>query len=111
MAKDCTKRHRLPFRPNKSGTSSLQANAVEISTTVIRTAAIEEGITSGLYGMAVSLTDTPELDSLKRLVMAERTLALLRMAVPLPTDELGDPVYDPLGKDRCGNSIAWTTLS
>ncbi|KAG1761943.1 hypothetical protein EDD22DRAFT_1050932 [Suillus occidentalis] len=67
LAKDCPKRHKLPFKPH-SKVTSLQAHAVSVSSDDIRNAAIAE--------------------------------ATLRLAVPFPTDELVDPLYDPFGKDR-----------
>ncbi|OJA13244.1 hypothetical protein AZE42_10318 [Rhizopogon vesiculosus] len=105
LAKDCPKHHQLPFRPPKSSTSSLRANVVEVLTADLQTAAIQEGITNGLYSMAVIIPDLSELDVTKRLVLAQRTLVLLRMAVPLPTNELYDPVFDPYGKDRFSLSV------
>jgi hypothetical protein len=81
MAKDCPKHHHLPFKPSRGGPSSLQAHAVGISTTDIHAAAIEEGITCGLYGMAVCIPEISELDAMKRLVVAERTLASHWMAI------------------------------
>jgi len=106
MAKDCPRHHRLPFKPPKGGPSSLQAHAVGISNADIRAAAIEEGITCGLYGMAVCIPELSELDAMKQLVIAERTLASLRtMAVTFPTDEHINPVYDPYGRDRFSLSV------
>ncbi|KAG1768668.1 hypothetical protein EDD22DRAFT_843948 [Suillus occidentalis] len=99
LAKDCPKRHRLPFKPSPK-VPSLQAHAVNISDADIISAALEEGIAHGLYGNAVSLGNYAELDEAKRLVLVSRALATLRMAVPFPTDELEDPLYDPFGKDR-----------
>jgi hypothetical protein len=70
LAKDCPKRHRLPFKLPRASASSLRANAVGVSSAEIRTAAIEEGIASGLYGMAVITPELSELDTAKRLVLA-----------------------------------------
>ncbi|KAG0697909.1 hypothetical protein DFH29DRAFT_878387 [Suillus ampliporus] len=99
LVKDCPQRHRLPFRPTPK-VSSLQASAVGVSSVDIRNAAIEEGVASGLFGMAVCISETPELRSAKHLVIAEQTLATLRSAVPLPTDETHSSARKPVTSDR-----------
>ncbi|KAG2133736.1 hypothetical protein DEU56DRAFT_913853 [Suillus clintonianus] len=99
MAKDCPRRHKLPYRPGTK-LDSLRSSAVGVTSADIRTAAIEEGVVRGLYGMAIQVSTNPELDDARHSLVVERSLALLRLAVPLPTDELVDPIYDPFALDR-----------
>ncbi|KAG1839462.1 hypothetical protein DFJ58DRAFT_845706 [Suillus subalutaceus] len=94
----------------QSKVSNLQVHSVTVTDTDIRAAAIEEGVAHGLYGMAVSLDEPSEFDAAKRLIVISRSLALLRLAVPLPTDELHDPLYDPYGKDQSSFKPTWGSV-
>ncbi|KAG1855335.1 hypothetical protein DFJ58DRAFT_880844 [Suillus subalutaceus] len=75
-------------------------------------AALSEGTAQGLYGFAIGLStendvdQLPELEAAKHLVVTERALSMLRMAVPLPTDESHDLLYDPLAPD-CFQLTNW----
>lgn len=55
--------------------------------------------------MAVSIGDELAPTSAERLTTISNALTTLRSAVPLPTDELHDAIYDALGKDRFSLSI------
>ncbi|KAG1825383.1 hypothetical protein EV424DRAFT_1345733 [Suillus variegatus] len=99
MAKDCPKCHRLPFKPN-SRVSSLHMSSVAVTSEDIRTAAIEEEVACGLYGLAITLDRAADVDISDQLIIISLALKTLHDAVPLPTDELLDPLYDPFGKDR-----------
>ncbi|KAG1850409.1 hypothetical protein F4604DRAFT_1934407 [Suillus subluteus] len=93
-----------PFRP--VGIESSHVLPMSTYLHWIQSAALNEGTAQGLYGFAVGLADedvrSSELEANKHLVVAHQTLSILRMAVPLPTDELHDPLYDPLGMDQFG---------
>ncbi|KAG0696473.1 hypothetical protein DFH29DRAFT_1004549 [Suillus ampliporus] len=79
MAKDCPKHHRLPFKP-QAKVSSLQSSAVGITNADIRSAALEEGLANGLYGMAISSSFDPDSTATRHLIAADRTLAHLYRA-------------------------------
>jgi hypothetical protein len=55
--------------------------------------------------MAVCIPEISELDAMKRLVVAECTLASLWMAILLPTNEHTNPIYNPYGRDRFSLSV------
>ncbi|KAG1882708.1 hypothetical protein F4604DRAFT_1678216 [Suillus subluteus] len=102
LAKDCPRRHRLSPQ-NSSRISTLQSNTVGVTAADIQAAALSEGTVQGLYGFAIGLVTEgnpmPELEVAKHLVVKERALSLLRMAAPLPTDEMYDTLYDPMSPD------------
>lgn len=50
--------------------------------------------------MAVSLVKGIDLDEMQVLTIVSNALSTLRQGVPLPTDEIYDPLYDPMGKDH-----------
>jgi hypothetical protein len=50
--------------------------------------------------MAVTLSETAAAEAENHLLTVKRTLASLRVGVPLITDELQDPLYDPHANDR-----------
>ncbi|KAG1840510.1 hypothetical protein F4604DRAFT_1690746 [Suillus subluteus] len=81
-------------------TSSIQARAVGISDAAICHAAIKEGVANGLYGMAVSLSESTDPSTDNHLPTVEKALALLRRGVPLLTDEIHNPLYNPYAIDR-----------
>ncbi|KAG2339119.1 hypothetical protein BDR05DRAFT_1003662 [Suillus weaverae] len=99
LAKDCPKRHKLPYQPSNH-TNRIHASTIGISDDTIRHAAIKEGIASGLFRMAVNLLDPDEPDREDHSLIIQQTLLALRKGVPLPMDEIVDPLYDPYAIDR-----------
>ncbi|KAG1828498.1 hypothetical protein EV424DRAFT_1536517 [Suillus variegatus] len=103
LAKDCPKRHRLPPH-NSPRVGTLRSNAVGITSADIRSAAINEGNAQGLYGFAIdipkSANSLAEPGISEHLLVVHRAITTLKLAVPFPTDELSDLLYDPFGPDR-----------
>jgi hypothetical protein len=100
MAKDCPRRH------NKK--PPLTLNSMELmSPTEIRLAALNEGTNLGLFGVTVAdwplNWSDPECVGnriRRREVLWTLALAKLHDAVPLPFDELENPIVDPYANDR-----------
>ncbi|KAG1880731.1 hypothetical protein C8R48DRAFT_668136 [Suillus tomentosus] len=55
--------------------------------------------------MAVGLEGENESDVVDTLTIISRTIAQLKLGVPLPMDEIYDPLYEPTGKDRFSISL------
>jgi hypothetical protein len=107
MAKDCPRRHSLLHCPG-SRVTSLRSNAIDISMSAaeVRLAALEEGNRMGLFSLSpigcFGLPSAPCMLISKEYCSQIEYAALrtLHAAVPLPLDELQQPVHDPFMDGR-----------
>ncbi|KAG0705256.1 hypothetical protein DFH29DRAFT_997045 [Suillus ampliporus] len=100
IEKKALRTERVFLENTKDPNILLALNPTLAAGTNIRSAALEEGLVHGLYGMAIKPFSDSEPSTMTHLEAVNRTLLALYNAVPLATDEVHDPLYDPFSKDQ-----------